>query len=319
MLPATPLLPYPDFATASREVVAFLDARMPLAVWNVTRAEGRLLIILQPSAGNAYGVKAGDSMIYADTMCARMVGGEAPNINIDIDAEPALREVPVRGTVPVNTYVGFPLRRSDGGVFGTLCGWDPLASSPLLREQRPLLELLSRLLTTILQFDLDREAAWRTDVQREASAMTDPLTGLGDARAFDRVCAHEEARCRDLGHRLTALRLDLDDLGTKHDRVTADARRHRVAQALREGLRADAHLAHLGGDRFAALLPGCGVAEATQAGERLREALAGAGVRAWIGCAERKPHRGLADALKKADEAIAADQAVREGRPPGRA
>jgi len=316
--PATPLLPYPDFATASREVVGFLNARVPLAVWNVTRAEGKLLIILQPSAGNQYGVKAGDSMLYAETMCARMVAGDAPNINPDVDAVPALRDVPVRRTVPVNTYVSFPLQRSDGGLFGTLCGWDPMVHSPLLLDQQPLLELLSRQLSTILQFDLDREAAWRLAVQHEASAMTDALTGLGNRRAFDLVCEREEARCRDLGHRLTALQLDLDELKATNDRdghAAGDALLVRAAQALREGLRNDAHVARIGGDEFAVLLPGCGVAEATQVGERLRAGLAAAGVRASIGCAERKPHRGLGEALRKADEAMYADKAARKAAP----
>jgi len=63
------------------------------------------------------------------------------------------------------------------------------------------------------------------------------------------------------------------------------------------------------------LLPGCGVAEATQVGERLRAGLAAAGVRASIGCAERKPHRGLGEALRKADEAMYADKAARKAAP----
>ena len=289
---------------------------MPLAVWNVTRAEGRLLIILHPSAGNGYGVKAGDSMVYADTMCSRVVAGEAPNINPVLDAEPALRDVPVRSTVPVNAYVSFPLQRADGGLFGTLCGWDPLVASPSLLDHQPMLELLSRQLSTILQFDLEREAAWRLAVQHEASALTDPLTGLGNRRAFDLVCEREEMRCRDVGQRLSTLALDLDELKATNDRdghAAGDALLQRAAQVLREALRADAHLARIGGDEFAVLLPGVGVAEATQVGERLRQALAGAGVRASLGCAERKPHRGLAEAIARADAAMYADKAARKG------
>jgi hypothetical protein len=61
------------------------------------------------------------------------------------------------------------------------------------------------------------------------------------------------------------------------------------------------------------LLPGCGVAEAQQLGERLREALASAGLRAWFGCAERKPHRGIGEAVKSAEAALAADKEARKG------
>jgi diguanylate cyclase (GGDEF)-like protein len=319
VLPANPLPPYPDFATASREVVAFLNTRVPLAVWNVTRAEGRIIVTLQTQPGNGYGVKPGDSMVYADSMCARVVAGEAPNISPDIDAEPALRDLPVRKVVPVNTYVSFPLMRADGGLFGTLCGWDPLASTPSLRDQQALLELLARQLSTILQFDLDREVAWRLAVQHEASAMTDALTGLGNRRAFDLVCEHEEARCRDVGQRLSAITLDLDDLKATNDREghdAGDALLRRAADAMRGAMRPDAHLARLGGDEFAVLLPGCGLAEAGQVAERLRQALAAAGVRASIGGAERKPHRGLAEALKRADAAMYADKSLRKATPP---
>jgi diguanylate cyclase (GGDEF)-like protein len=315
LVPARPLLPYADFASASREVVAYLNARIPLAVWNVTRAEGRILLILQTAEGNGYGVKPGDSMVYAETMCARMVSGEAPNINPDVEACAALRDVPVRKLVPVNTYVSFPLQRADGELFGTLCGWDPLPSSPSLVDQQPLIELLSRQLSTLLQFDLEREAAWRLAVQHEASAMTDALTGIGNRRAFDLCCEREEQRCRDVGQRLSVLQLDLDGLKSINDRHghgAGDSLIRRAAQTLRVHLRGDAHLARTGGDEFVALLPGCGVAEARQIGDRLRAALETAGVQASLGCAERKPHRGLGEALQQADRAMYADKAARK-------
>jgi diguanylate cyclase (GGDEF)-like protein len=320
VLPANPLLPYPDFAAASREVVAFLNARLPLAVWNVTRAEGKVIVVLQTHAGNGYGVKQGDSMVYADTMCSRVVAGAAPNISPDVDAQPALREVAVRKVVPVNTYVSFPLQRADGTLFGTLCGWDPLVSPPSLADHQAMLELLSRQLSTILQFDLDREDAWRLALQHEASAMTDALTGLGNRRAFDLCREREESRCRDIGQRLTAIQLDLDDLKATNDRdghAAGDALIRAAAQALREAVRRDAHVARIGGDEFAVLLPGCGLAEANAIGERLREALAAVGARASIGCAERKPHRDIIEALARADAAMYADKSLRKAaRPP---
>ena len=314
VLPANPLLPYPDFATASRAVVGYLATRIPLAVWNVTRHEGRLLIILHPSEGNGYGVKAGDSMVYDDTMCKRMVEGRAPNMAREVDEHPSLCEVPVRNLVPVHTYVSFPLQRDDGVLFGTLCGWDPLAGSESLFDHQPLMELLTRQLSTILQFDLEREPAWRAALQQEAAAMTDALTGVGDRRAFELTCEREEARCRDVGNRLSAIRIDLDGLAginERDGRAAGDATLRRAAQALREHLRPEAHLARTSDDGFVALLPGCPVEEARQVAERQRAGLADAGVQASFGCAERKPHRGLADALRHADAAMYLDKTAR--------
>lgn len=311
VLPANPLPPFPDFATASRAVVAYLGTRVPLAVWNVTRHEGKLLIILHTGEGNGYGVKAGDSMVYDETMCKRMVEGLAPNVTPVIDDEPALRDVPVRRIVPVNTYVSFPLQRADGSLFGTLCGWDPMPSSGSLYDHQPLMELLSRQLSTILQFDLEREAAWRSALQHETSALTDALTGVGNRRAFDLACEREEARCREVGHRLSAIQVDLDGLkaiNDRHGHAAGDSYLRRAAQALREHLRRDGHLARTGGDEFVVLLPGCAVDEARQVAERLRAGLAAAGVQASFGCAERKPHRGLVEALRHADAAMYLDK-----------
>ena len=318
VLPAHALPPFPDFATASRAVVEFLAARIPLAVWNVTRHEGRLLIILHPNPGNSYGVKAGDSMVYEETMCKRMVEGQAPHMVPDVDAQPALRDVPVRRMVPVNTYVSFPLQRPDGSLFGTLCGWDPLASSQSLLAHQPLVELLSRQLSTILQFDLEREAAWRDALRHEAGALSDALTGLGNRHAFELTCEREEARCREVGHRLSVIQVDLDGLeaiNDRHGRAAGDSYLRRAAHALRDHLRRDAHLARTGGDGFVALLPGCGVEDARQAAERLRAGLDAAGVQASFGCAERKPHRGLADALRTAAAAMYVDKQSRRETP----
>ena len=318
VLPANPLPPYPDFASAAQGVVAFLGTRVPMGVWNVTRHEGRLLIILHPSAGNGYGVKAGDSMVYDETMCRRMVEGQAPNIVPDVDEDAALRDVPVRKLVPVHTYISFPLQRADGSLFGTLCGWDPLRSSVSLHDHQPLIELLSRQLSTILQFDLERETAWRDALRHETSAMTDALTGVGSRRAHELTCEREEMRCREIGHRLSTIVVDLDGLkaiNDRHGHAAGDSYLRRAAQALRAHARRDAHLARTGGDEFVVLLPGCAVEEARQVVERLRASLADAGVQASFGCAERKPHRGLADALRTADAAMYVDKQSRRETP----
>ena len=313
--PLHPLPPYPDFATASRDVVAFLNQRIPLAIWSVNRAEGEQMVVLRPSEANGYGIKPGDTSVYAETLCSQMVAGRAPNIATDLDQQPGYRDMRVRQRVPINTYISFPLQRASGELFGTLCGFDPHVQDPALAEQQPMIELLSRQLSTILQFDLDREAAWRLAVQHEASAMTDALTGIGNRRAFDLYCEREEARCRDIGQRLSVLQFDLDGLkavNDAHGHAAGDALIQRAAHCLQAHLRHDAHLARTGGDEFVALLPGCSFDEATAIGEHLRSALADIGIATSLGCAERKPYRGLLDAWQRADTAMYADKTRRK-------
>ena len=312
--PALPLPPFPDFAGASRAVVAFLNRHVPLAVWSVNRADGGTMVVLQPSDGNGYGLQAGDSMRFADTLCAAMVAGLAPNIASDVEKAPGYRDAPARQQVAIRSYVSFPLQRADGALFGTLCGFDPQPQSSSLPDQQPLIELLSRQLSTILQFDLDRESAWRVALQHEAAAMTDALTGLRNRRAFDLLCEREEQRCRDIGQRLAVLVIDLDGLKPVNDRLghaAGDALLQRAGAALNAALPAQTHLCRIGGDEFAVLLPGCGLAVAEQTATRLRAALADGGIDASLGYAERKPHRGLADAMQRADAAMYADKAAR--------
>ena len=314
LIPAHPLPPFPDFATASREVVGFLTRTIPLAVWSVNRAEGDLMVVLRPSEPNSYGIRSGDALPYDETMCARMVAGLAPNIAPDVNDFPAYRDTPGRKLAPINTYVSFPLQRADGGLFGTLCGFDPIASPPSLLDHQALIEILSRQLSTILQFDLDREAAWRLALQHEASAMTDALTGIPNRRAFEMFCDHEETRCRDLGQRLSVILIDLDGLKSVNDRQghqAGDQLIRRAAQAIRARLPVNAHVARTGGDEFIALLPGSSLVDASAIAGSLREHLATQDIEASMGCAERKAWRGLADALKRADAAMYEDKRLR--------
>jgi diguanylate cyclase (GGDEF)-like protein len=316
LLPMQPMPPYPDFATASRAVVAFLKIQIPMAVWTVNRTDGTLMVVLHPSEGNGYGIRSGDAMAYSDSMCSRMVAGLAPNIAPDVGQHPGYRDAPGRGKAIVNSYVSFPLQRADGQLFGTLCGFDPQVQPLALLGQAPLIELLSRQLSTILQFDLDRDSAWHLALKHEASALTDALTGLGNRRAFELTCEREEERCRDIGQPLVVIQIDLDGLKATNDRSGHDAGDELIrsaATALRGQLRADAHVARIGGDEFVVLLPGCVLKEAEQVGERLRRALQAVGAEASLGCAERKPYRGLADALRRADAAMYEDKQRRKG------
>lgn len=307
--------PYADFAAASRAVLEFLRAHVPLALWMVTRTDGRHWVVLQAD-DRGYGVRVGDMLPYAESLCAQRVAGLAPAIAPDVDAVPAYRDAPARARGPVGAYVSFPLQREDGSLFGTLCAVHPQAQGEALLRHEPLLDLLARQLATILHFDLAREEAWRRALRSEAEACTDALTGVLNRRGWDHLCEREEQRSRDLGTALTLLVFDLDDLKRVNDEaghVAGDALLQRTAQVLRAALPPLASLARTGGDEFAVLLPGLTEAPSREVAESMRRALASAEVRASCGLAERKPYRGLHEAWQRADAAMYADKQVRRG------
>ncbi|WP_051195608.1 sensor domain-containing diguanylate cyclase [Meiothermus rufus] len=92
----------------------------------------------------------------------------------------------------------------------------------------------------------------------EATARTDPLTGLGNRRAFDQDFAQELNRAERYGYSLSLLVLDLQNFKPVNDRLghaAGDQALQRVAQVLRQHTRDSDRVYRWGGDEFALLLP----------------------------------------------------------------
>jgi len=95
--------------------------------------------------------------------------------------------------------------------------------------------------------------------QVAASASTDFLTGLPNARALNNQLESEMSRCRRLGGKLTVLVTDLDGFKEVNDRfghLEGNNVLRAVAKALRESCREYDYVARMGGDEFVILLPG---------------------------------------------------------------
>jgi diguanylate cyclase (GGDEF)-like protein len=104
----------------------------------------------------------------------------------------------------------------------------------------------------------------------------DPVTGLPDARAFQRRLAEELARATRHGLPMGVVLVDLDRfaaLNARFGRTVGDAVLSEAALLLKLTLRESDVLARLGGDRYGILLPETDAQAALRCAERVRRSL----------------------------------------------
>lgn len=174
-------------------------------------------------------------------------------------------------------------------------------------EEEPLDELIGRLLSTVLLAEeRARDAAARAD-RAELDSLADPLTGLANRRAWIRLVATEEDRCRRHGIETSVVVIDLDGLKEVNDdlgHTAGDDLLCRAARAIVAQTRAHDAVARLGGDEFAVLATHCPEDDAQALTRRLVAALDEERISASVGVATRMPAQGLHRAWEQADSAM---------------
>jgi len=302
-----------DFDSAARAVIAFLHQRLGFGLWMVTRTEGDDWIVLQ-TEDHGYNVAPGTVFRWADSFCSRMVQGQGPRVAPDSTQVPVYAAAPIARQVAIGSYIGAPLYKEDGSLFGTLCAIDPERQPAAITQEQELVELLAALLSTILQAELKTVEAVRQRERLQVEAYTDPMTALYNRRAWDSLLAREEERCRRYGPPAYVIAVDLDELKRVNDTLghaAGDELIIRAAGALRQAARESDVVARIGGDEFVILAVECDRAGADAIVARLRAALAEAKVSASIGMAARAQVGGLHEAEAMADQRMYEEKRAR--------
>lgn len=151
----------------------------------------------------------------------------------------------------LNSALAVPLTAQDGNVAGVfmLCR---RRYEAFTRDDLRIILGLSAKLATVMENALKFE-------QATASASTDFLTGLPNARALHAQLESELARGKRLGGPLTVLVTDLDgfkEVNDRHGHLVGNELLKAVAAALRQSCREYDYVARMGGDEFVILLPG---------------------------------------------------------------
>lgn len=302
MIQRTPA--FTDFEAASKAALAFLHRRLGFDLWMVTRTQGEDWTVLQ-AEDHGYNVKPGTVFRWADSFCSEMVKGNGPSIAPRSDLIPAYATAAIGRQVKIKAYVGVPLVLADGNLFGTLCAIHPSCQPASIIAEQELVELVAAMLATILDAELRAAQESRRSERLRSEAMTDEMTGLYNRRAWGRLLAAEEERCRRFGVMAAVLVVDLDKLKQVNDsegHAAGDALILRASAAINQTARSIDVVARLGGDEFGILLLGSKTACAEELVTRLRAALHNADVQASIGFAVRDPSVGLKGAWNRADQ-----------------
>ena len=312
---AAHLLPARAFDTACELVVRYLSDVAPMGIWAVTRiASGRQVVLA--TDGDAYPITHGAEVDYAGSMCRWMVSGTAPRIAPDVSAVPEYAAAAARAPIEISSYIGTPIVQPDGELFGTVCGFDRHRKPVSLTEHRPLLDLLSSLLSAVLESDLRATAIARELEQARREAEVDALTGLLNRRGWDRYLRHEEQRFRRFGDPACVVVLDLDHLKIVNDTQGHEAGDHyirRAATVLAGTVRKGDVLARLGGDEFGVVAVGATPEQAGELVARAERAMAAAGVAGSFGHAPYSVVTGFPGAWQAADEAMYEQKRRRRG------
>lgn len=95
------------------------------------------------------GVTAGTSLRLDETLC-RYVNTNEGFVSIsDTAHDPHIRKLVARQGFPIGSYIGVPIHRADGSLYGTLCALDPEPQKPS-KDDLALLHIIARHISGII-------------------------------------------------------------------------------------------------------------------------------------------------------------------------
>src|SRR6056297_3327927 len=280
----TTLKEFSDFDSAAFAVLQCLHQRYGFGLWMITRVKEESWVVLS-AEDQSFGVKAGDTFEWSDSICSRMVRDEGPRVAGRCDEIPAYVDAPIRSRFDINAYIGIPLQTSCGRFFGTLCAIDNVEHPELDDSELPLLELLSGLLAGYVRNELENNELERRNERFRFEAMTDALTHLPNRRAWEEKLGKEQQRSRRLGETTFISIIDLNELKEINDRK-----------------------GHADGDEFAVLGIQCDSIEPDDVSDRLRASLQSVDISASVGTAVGRSSDTHCEVWHNADAAMYRDK-----------
>ena len=145
--------PWPDWGSAARGALEFLHDHVGWDVWMVTRVvdDDQFVLCSYPEGS----VRPGARLPWVESFCRQMIEGRAPRVATVTAAIPAYAARTKGLAHEVAAYIGVPLVAPEGQLFGTLCGVAFRAKPRSAARELPLVEMVARLLSTLLAAGLE--------------------------------------------------------------------------------------------------------------------------------------------------------------------
>ena len=263
-----------------------------------------------------------------------IVQPDKPMIVTDTTQDERFADHPfVTSEASVRFYAGVALTTPTGEALGTICVIDRQPRE-LTQEQENALIILSR--EIMVQFELRRSIAlleqsildkqrivdqlqdYQLELEKarqeiERQALTDPLTGVGNRRAFDIELAEEFERARRYYADCSLIMIDVDNFKQYNDMFghpAGDQALIAVANLLKSGTRTNDILTRYGGEEFAVILPNTNLNGAMVMGERFRRDIQQASwidskitISVGVACSQ-DGFQTFAELLKASDQAL---------------
>lgn len=302
--------PQEKFTAASRAVLAHLQHRFSLGIWMVTETTDNDWTILY-TEGDGYDITEGSVLNWSDSICYRMLQGLGPQYAACVSDLPAYAAAPVCSQLSIDAYIGVPLSRQDGTLFGTLCGIDKNPQPKLGNEQLSVLKLFANLLCLTLEDNTKPDVIPGAVSLPHLALYQDRLTGLLNKNAWNFAIAEEEVRLRRYGGDVSVFIIEL-----KANYFTDDVFIHpndesqiqKLAFYLCNRLRQSDIVARVEENVIVVLARDCDLDSAAQLETLLEVDMMRNRITACIGKATRNTYGTIGDAIKQADENLVANK-----------
>ena len=146
--PFADVAPWPDWCAAAEGALKFLAEHVGWDVWMVTQVVEERQVVLLAHPPDA--VRPGMELPWENSFCRQMIAGNAPRLATVTAAVPAYASQTTGALRDVAAYVGIPLVRADGTLFGTLCGVAFRAKPLSAAREMSVVEAAARMLSTLM-------------------------------------------------------------------------------------------------------------------------------------------------------------------------